>query len=390
MKTILSGLTLFLFILAMPSGRSSAAQEEDLANLKLRDWEPSSMMVTQPAEIRLPRYPVVDVHNHLRDGSEVGTFLREMDAAGVFSVVNLDGGTTPEEVRERIARLDDAHPGRFLTFARIDFSDFDDPDWSRKATERLAACFDAGAKGVKISKALGLNFKHADGRLIKIDDPRIDPLWALCGERDKPVMIHSADPAAFFTPLDRFNERWHELGDRPHWSFHGPQFPSREELLEARNRVIERHPGTLFIGAHVGNNPEDLATVGRWLEKYPNFVIDIDARISELGRQPYTARRFLIQWQDRVMFGTDTTPRDREAFRIYYRFLETDDEYFDPEKSHHRQGFWMIYGVFLPDEVLRKMYYENALKYVPALRPHEDRLMAYKEEMEARRTASSE
>jgi predicted TIM-barrel fold metal-dependent hydrolase len=181
-------------------------------------------------------------------------------------------------------------------------------------------------------------------------------------------MIHTSDPAAFFTPLDRFNERWHELNEHPDWLFHGKDFPTRQALHEQRNRVIERHPRTTFIGAHFGNNPEDVETVGRWLDRYPNFYIDIDARISELGRQPYSARRFIIKYQDRVMFGTDTPPSS-DAFRLYYRFLETDDEYWDPAKGHHQQGFWMIYGIFLPQEVLEKVYRGNARRVLYGLSP---------------------
>ena len=201
-----------------------------------------------------------------------------------------------------------------------------------------------------------------------VDDPKLDPIWELCATSKRPVMIHSADPAAFFTPLDRFNERWHELNEHPAWLFYGKQFPARQELLDQFHRVVARHPKTTFIGAHFGNNAEDLAGVARRLDQYPNLYIDIDARISELGRQPYSTRKFLIKYQDRVMFGTDTTPR-REAFRIYYRFLETDDEYFDCAASHHRQGFWMIYGVFLPREVLEKLYVKNAERLLVGLKP---------------------
>ncbi len=181
-------------------------------------------------------------------------------------------------------------------------------------------------------------------------------------------MIHTADPAAFFTPLDKNNERWHELNSHPNWLFHGEKFPARNELLAQRNRVIARHPKTTFIGAHFGNNPEDLETVGKWLDQYPNFYIDIDARISELGRQPYSARKFFIKYQDRILFGTDTTPKV-DAYRLYYRFLETDDEYFDTAESHHRQGFWMIYGIFLPKPVLEKIYYANAAKLLKLPEP---------------------
>jgi hypothetical protein len=172
-------------------------------------------------------------------------------------------------------------------------------------------------------------------------------------------MIHTADPAAFFTPLDRYNERWHELNEHPNWLFYGDQFQPREELLKQFINVVGQHPQTTFIGAHFGNNAEDLATVGQWLDAHPNLYVDIDARISELGRQPYTAQKFFLKYQDRIMFGTDTTPK-RDAFRIYYRFLETDDEYFDCSASHHLQGFWMIYGLKLPEAVLAKIYHQNA------------------------------
>jgi len=340
--------------------------DEDIRQLKLRDWQPRAMLKTPVTRVNLPKFPAIDVHNHLGGGAATLTpqrvegYLKEMDEAGVKTVVNLDGGWD-RRLTETLAALDNAHPGRFLTFTLINFQGFDLPEWSERETQRLRESFEAGAKGLKFHKSLGLGYRDENGKLIGIDDARLDPIWKLCGEMKKPVMIHTADPAAFFTPLDQFNERWHELNEHPNWLFYGKDFPTREELLNQRNRVIARHPDTVFIGAHFGNNPEDLASVGQLLDKYPNFYVDIDARISELGRQPYTCRRFFIRYQDRIMFGTDTTPR-REAFRIYYRFLETDDEYFDPRESHHLQGFWMIYGIFLPEEVLEKVYYENAAK----------------------------
>ncbi len=173
-------------------------------------------------------------------------------------------------------------------------------------------------------------------------------------------MIHTGDPVAFFTPLDKNNERWHELNQHPDWLWYDHDYPPLKQLLGAFIHAVAKNPQTTFIGAHFGNYAENVAQVAEWLDKYPNLYVDIDARISELGRQPYTARKFLIKYQDRVMFGTDTTPNDREAYRIYYRFLETDDEYFDCRKSHHLQGFWMIYGVFLPKDVLEKIYCKNA------------------------------
>lgn len=343
---------------------SSNAQVEDIRELKLRDWQPRSMLKTKVTRINLPKFPVIDVHNHLGGGAatltpdRVKKYLQEMDDAGVRTVVNLDGGWDAK-LKETVAALDQAHPGRFLTFALIDMSGFDQDDWTAREVERLRMGFEAGAKGLKFHKSLGLNYRDKNGKLISVDDPKLDPIWALCGEMKRPVMIHRADPAAFFTPLDKYNERWHELNDHPNWLFHGKDFPTREQLLESCRKVIAKHTKTIFIGAHFGNNSEDLEFVGNWLDQLPNYYVDIDARINELGRQPYTCRKFFLKYQDRIMFGSDTTPK-ADAYRLYYRFLETDDEYFDTAESHHRQGFWMIYGIYLPEDVLEKIYYKNA------------------------------
>jgi predicted TIM-barrel fold metal-dependent hydrolase len=354
-------------VLAVIAGWDSlgfAQPADDIRELKLRDWQPRSMLKTKQSEIETPAYPVIDVHNHLGGGKNrltperVKHYLDEMDASGVRTVVNLDGGWG-RQLNETLAALDEAHPGRFLTFALLDFSGIDDDNWGLREAKRLEESFRAGAKGLKLHKSLGLSYRYSSGRLMPVDDPKLDPVWQTCARYNRPVVIHVADPAAFFTPLDRFNERWHELGDHPNWLFYGEKFPLRDEILAQRNRAIARHPETTFICAHFGNNPEDLVTVGKWLDTYPNMFIDVDARISELGRQPYTARKFLLKYQDRIMFGTDTTPR-RDAYRMYYRFLETDDEYFDCAEGHQRQGFWMIYGIFLPKDVLEKIYRTNA------------------------------
>ena len=365
---------LLAFLLSLASAEEPVT---DIRQLQLKDWQPQSMLTTDQTHVRYAKYPVVDVHNHLASGRAAERFLSEMNAAGVYCVVNLDGGTSPEEVKGVIANLEGAHPGRFLTYALVDWKGLDEPGWSERAAAKLAACFEAGAKGLKVHKSLGLGVRHTDGTLLAVDDPLLDPVWETCAKYHRPVMIHVSDPAAFFTPLDANNERWHELNANPGWLFYGDRWPSREELLAQRNRAIAKHPKTTFICAHMANNPENLAAVAECLDRYPNMVADIDARISELGRQPYTARKFLIKYQDRVMFGTDTTPTDREAYRIYYRFLETEDEYFDSSKSHHPQGFWQIYGVHLPDKVLRKIYYENALKYVYGLSEYKKELLAF-------------
>lgn len=349
---------------ADPPPPVSTAPAAEIRELKLRDWEPRSMMVTKTTRVDKPQFPVIDIHNHLGGGKAkltpelVKKYLTEMGEAGVQTVVNLDGGWG-DRLKETLAALDEAHPGRFLTFALVNFEGIDDADWSEREAKRLEESFAAGAKGLKFHKTFGLRTRYKDGRLMAVDDPKLDPLWTLCGKHKKPVVIHVADPAAFFTPLDRFNERWHELNTHPDWLFYGGANPKRQDLLDALHRVIARHPETTFVNTHFGNNAEDLASVSKQLDRFPNMFVDIDARISELGRQPYTARKFFLKHQDRILFGTDTAP-NREAFRIYYRFLETDDEYFDCAASHHRQGFWNIYGLYLPTDVLEKVYRKNA------------------------------
>ena len=330
-------------------------------DLKLLDWRPQSQMVVKETKILKAKYPVIDIHNHLGNLDNTKKYLEEMDKAGIWKCVSLDGNSKDEYYIEHLKVSQSVSKDRFLVFFRPDFSKIDEPNYGEKEAAKLEKAVKMGARGLKISKVLGLTDKDKSGKIIAVDDPRIDPIWAKCGELGIPVEIHVSDPKAFFTPLDKHNERYDELGAHPDWSFHGDEFPSKEEILAQRNRVIAKHPNTIFIGAHLGNLPEELHTVAKWLDVYPNFYVDIDARISELGRQPYTARKFFIKYQDRVLFGTDTPP-DAESYRVYFRFLETDDEYIDPSGGHHLQGRWMIYGVHLPDEVLEKIYNKNALR----------------------------
>lgn len=352
----LKGVILFLLVVLFPG--LIAAQSGDL---KLLDWSPKSQLVVKETKVLKPKYPVIDIHNHLGDLENTEKYLEEMDKAGVWKCVSLDGNSKDDAFIDHLKASQSVSKDRFLVFFRPDFSKIDEPDYGRKEAERLEKAVKMGARGLKIAKNLGLTEKDQNGKLIPVDDPRIDPIWAKCAELGIPVMIHVSDPKAFFTPVDKYNERYDELGAHPNWSFYGDNFPSKEEILAQRNRVFARHPNTIFIGAHMGTLPEELHTVAMWLDIYPNFYVDIDARISDLGRQPRTARKFLIQYQDRVLFGTDTEP-NAESYRIYYRFLETDDEYIDPAGGHHLQARWMIYGVYLPDEVLEKIYNKNALK----------------------------
>jgi predicted TIM-barrel fold metal-dependent hydrolase len=365
-------MTAAAFVFLLNAGFTAGGPEEpaDIKELKLRDWHPRPMLKVKETRIEKPLFPVVDDHNHLRGATDPQAIIAAMDAAGVRAVVHLDGGWG-EGLRKTLKRLDEAYPGRFLTYALTNFDGIDEPDWGERTAKQLAEDFQAGAKGLKFHKILGLTVRYKDGRVMPVDDPKLDKVFEVCADYKRPVEVHISDPAAFFTPLDGNNERWHELNQNPQWLFYGDRFPKREEILEQFRRVIERHPRTTIIGAHMGNNAEDLKTVGEWLDRYPNYYIDFDARISELGRQPYTARRFFLKYQDRILFGTDTFP-NAEAYRAYYRFLETDDEYWDCSKSHHLQGFWMIYGIFLPPEVLEKIYYKNAERILVGLKPKGD------------------
>lgn len=330
-------------------------------DLKLLDWQPRSQLVVKETKLLKPKFPVIDIHNHLGKLENTATYLSEMDKAGVIKCVSLDGYSAGNQYLQHLEASQAVSKDRFLVFFRPDFSRIDEPGFGVNEGKKLEAAVKQGIKGVKIAKELGLIIKDKNGKLVPVDDPRIDPFWEKCGELGIPVLMHVSDPKAFFTPVDRYNERYDELGAHPDWSFYGPQYPSKDAILTQRNHVLERHPKTIFIGAHVANLPEELERVSGWLDKYPNLYVEISARISELGRQPYTSRDFLIKYQDRVLFGSDT-PCDAEAYRIYYRFLETKDEYIDPAPSHHMQARWMICGLYLPDTVLEKIYNKNASK----------------------------
>lgn len=350
--------------------------------LGLENFRPKSQLVVAEHPRTRAKFPVVDVHTHfhykLRDNRQaLDDFVAVMDRNQVAVCVSLDGRLGGQFERHR-QFLWQEYRDRFVIYANVDWRgdgrDDDPSTWAchrpgfaERTAEQLAQAVADGASGLKVFKRFGLGYRNPDGTLIKIDDRRWDPIWKACGKLGIPVIIHTADPMAFFEPIDETNERWEELSRHPDWSFYGDQFPSRQELLDARNRVIARHPETTFIGAHVANCAEDLKQVGQWLERYPNLFIEFASRISELGRQPFTARDFLIRHADRCLFGTDG-PWPEQRLRIYWRFLETRDESFDySEKVPPPQGFWKIHGVGLPDEVLRKIYFENAAALIPGV-----------------------
>ena len=350
--------------------------------LALDQFRPRSSLVLPEHRPTRAKFPVVDVHLHPRmklhsNAEQLDEYVRLMDQQNIAVCVSLDG-RLGDELEEHKQFLWTKHRDRFVIFANIDWVgagqrdepaswDCHRPDFGRRMAQALKDAQQRGAVGLKVFKMFGLNYRNPDGSLIAIDDLRWDAIWHACGELGMPVLIHTADPVAFFQPIDRYNERWEELHRRPNWSYADDEFPTHDELLAARNRVIARHPKTTFIGAHVANYPENLAVVGRWLDQYPNLQIEIAARIAELGRQPYTAREFLIKYADRVMFGTDG-PRTAGRLRPHWRMLETRDEYFTyAENQYPPQGIWNIYGLYLPDEVLRKIYSENAARIIPGI-----------------------
>lgn len=357
--------------------------------LLLAEYEPRSMLHTRETHVERPRYPAIDFHTHISTSNKsengvalsperryLGTpqeLLAVMDRKHLQAMVNLTGGYDRGFV-DAVTKYDRAFPGRFYTFTEPCYSRFQEPDYPKIQAGAIQQAYHDGAKGLKILKTLGLYLREniTSGTLVKIDDRRFDPMWDVCGQLNIPVAIHVSDPIAFFLPADRFNERYEELSNHPDWSFYGHDFPSNAELLDARNRVMARHPKTQFVVLHVGNFAENLENVSESLDRFANMSVDIAARIGELGRQPRAARRFFDKYQDRIVFGTDATPHGDKfpqqvfgdaLYEIYYRFLESGDEYFDyaPAKIPP-QGRWKIYGIELGDTVLKKVYYENAAR----------------------------
>jgi hypothetical protein len=346
--------------------------------LPLAEFEPKSMLHVRETQVPRGRFPVIDFHTHVsprpnstRPSVPPAELITVMDAVNLKTMVNLTGGFG-DALAVTIQNFDRAFAGRFVTMTEPAWARASEPGYSAWQADQLAKAKDAGAVGVKVLKTLGLYLRDAgaSGKLVKVDDPRFDPLWDTCGRLGLPVAIHVGDPEAFFLPIDRFNERYEELSAHPDWSFHGKDYPSFKQILDARDRVFARHPKTTFVALHVGHWAENLQVVGELLDRFPNVHVEIGARIGELGRQPRTSARFFDRYQDRVLFGTDAIPRGTETpqqvfgedlYHIYYRFLETDDEYFDYAPSRvPPQGRWRIYGLGLPEQILRKVYNQNA------------------------------
>ena len=363
---------------------ANAARPPQDAGLPLERYEPKSMLHVPETHVPRARFPVIDFHTHItfatgganpggvRFSMDPANCLAVMDRKNIRTMVNVTGGYGAG-LRDAIGKLQTAHPGRFIVFTEPAWTRASEEGYSKFQADQIADAHKAGAKGLKVLKTLGLFLRDRDSqKLVRIDDPRFDPMWEAVGSLKMPVAIHISDPEAFFLPIDRFNERYEELHAHPDWSFHGKDYPSNRELQAARRNVMRRHPKTQFVCLHVAD-AEDLPYVSECLDSHPNMFVDIAARIGELGRQPRTARKFFDKYQDRIVFGTDasasaSTPQQTfgdSLYEIYYRFLETEDEYFDYAPAPvPPQGRWRIYGLGLSDQVLRKVYRENAAQLI--------------------------
>ncbi len=333
--------------------------------MTIEEYEPKSTLVVPEHPVTRAKYPFIDVHNHQPDCLSkecVDKLIAEMDKLNLRVMVNLSGGYG-NELKGRLAAQKQRYPSHLIVFANIDFTNLDDPDYSARAASRLEQDVKNGAQGLKIFKNFGMELKDTKGRRIHVDDPRFDRVFEVCGRLKIPVLIHTAEPAMFFQPRDKYNERWLELKTHPGRARPPDKFPSWETLMNEQHNLFARHPNTIFINAHLGWLGANLAELGRLMDRLPNMYTEIGAVLYEFGRQPRFARQWLIEHQNRVLFGKDTWAPSE--YYSYFRVLETADEYFPYYRKYH--AFWRMYGLDLPDDVLKKLYYKNALRIIPGV-----------------------
>lgn len=351
-----------VFVAAAAVGTFGALGAQEMT---VEEYNPRSTLVVPGEPVTRAKFPFVDVHGHQRGDQPAESLARlvgEMDGINLRVMVNLSGGWG-DRLASTIRNMEGAYPGRFVTFANIDFRGIGEDGWTERTTAQFAADVAHGAAGLKIFKNLGMSVRDTGGRRVPVDDPRLDPIWAKAGELGVPVLIHTADPAEFWQPHDARNERWLELKLRPRRKRDPASEPSFDDLIAEQHNMFRKHPETTFIAAHLGWLGHDLARLGRLFDELPNVNAGLGAVIYELGRQPRFAHDWLIRYQDRVLVGKDSW--SAEEFHTYFRVLETADDYFPYYRKYH--AFWSMYGLDLPDEVLRKVYYQNALRIIPAI-----------------------
>lgn len=358
------GLTVILL------GFSGIASAQEMS---FEEYNPPSTLKVPEHPVTKAKFPFVDIHSHQGgiNKERIDELVSEMDEINMGVLVNLSGrgfgrgdsNSQQEYIKSMIEEFNTHAPGRFMVFTNLNFAGFGDENWTRIAVKELEEDVEAGASGLKIYKSLGLNVNDVDGNRVPVNHPDLDAVWAKAGELGIPVIIHSADPAQFWQPMDANNERWLELKTHPRRQRGADNPAPFEQIIAEQHDVFAKHPETTFINAHMGWMANDLDAASAHLEKYPNVNFGIGAVIAEFGRQPRRAKEFFEKYQDRVLFGKDAY--NKEEFYTYFRVLETEDEYFPYYKKYH--AFWAMYGLGLSDEVLKKLYYKNALRIVPRM-----------------------
>ncbi|WP_266367560.1 amidohydrolase family protein [Tellurirhabdus rosea] len=365
-------LTAFVLGSGLVLAQTPVKVSTDKGPIDFEEYEPVSTLKVSEHKLTRSKYPFIDVHNHQfqMDNMDLRKLVTQMDSLNMGIMVNLSGRGFSSNAAESTRFLDQAManvqkstPRRIALFTNINFAGVGSPGWTDAAVRMLEEDVKKGARGLKIYKSLGFSVKDVEGKRVRVDDPRLDPIWAKCGQLGVPVIIHTADPKSFWDPMDRFNERWLELKLHPGRKRTDNDPVPWEQLLAEQHNVFRKHPKTTFINAHMGWYPNDLAKLDSLMRAFPNMVVEIGAVIAELGRQPRASRQFFEKYQDRILFGKDSwVPAE---YATYFRVLETDDEYFPYHKKYH--AFWRMYGMALPDEVLKKVYYKNALRIIPGL-----------------------
>ena len=344
---------------------AAVAAQTLLPTMTVEEYEPRSTLKAPEHPKTRAKFPFIDVHGHQRlmNDGQVDQLVREMDAMNMGLMVNLSG-SFGDALAERVKNLKGRYPSRFVVFANMNLREVNRPDFGPWAAAQLEHDVKVGgAQGLKVFKELGMDIRDANGKRIPLDDPRFDPVWAKCGELGIPVLIHTAEPAEFFQPIDRNNERWLELVTHPGRARPPDRYPPFDSLMAEQHRVFKRHAKTTFINAHLGWYGNDLGHLGALMDSLPNMMTELGAVIYDIGRQPRFAREFFLKYQDRILMGKDTY--EAKEYQTYFRIFETADEYFPYYRNYH--AFWRMYGIDLPDEVMKKVYYKNALRVIPGI-----------------------
>ena len=341
---------------------SSTCCSQTGLRMDFETYNPTSTLIVPQHKLSKAKFPFIDVHNHQEEmpDMDLSTLTRDMDKMNMKVMVNLSGGNG-EVLKRSIRNIRGHFPNRFIVFANIDWNGVGQKEWGEKAAKQLEEDVKNGANGLKIFKDLGFSVRDIRGKRVTIDDPRLDPIWEKASELKIPVLIHTADPKSFWDPVDANNERWLELTTHPYRKRGNSDPAPWDTLIAEQHRMFIKHPHTTFIAAHFGWYANNLAKLGELLDQMPNVNVEFGAVIAELGRQPRMAKEFFTKYQDRILFGKDSWAP--EEYTTYFRVLETEDEYFPYHKKYH--AFWAMYGMGLPDEILKKVYYRNALRIIP-------------------------